>query len=151
MAEVRDYRKFEPNKNFLQKIMIHTFATDMESSIKFYKKLRFEVYADDTNGNGGRFVRLAHPDAAGFLLNIRAARSSDPEISLRPADTRLFSIVVDSYIDWAAHLQHEQIEIISWASHLWGVWMEVKDPVGNLISISTTDFYDEFELVRHDL
>lgn len=141
MADVPDFRTFAPNKNFLQKIMVHTYAIDMQSSINFYKKLRFELYADDTNGNGNRFVRLAHLDAAGFLLNIRETRSDDPETSLRATDTRLFSLVVDGYIDWVAHLQHEQVEIISWASHPWGVWMDIKDPVGNLITISTTDFY----------
>jgi len=135
-----------PTKLFVKAVMVHAHASNVEASLTFYEKLRFEVFADDVDGSGTRCVRMTHADARGLLLNIKDAPPLPPAASnhshlpleLRPV---LISLVVDDYLDWISHLQRENIELVNKASHPWGIWLYVKDPSGNLICITTSDMY----------
>jgi predicted enzyme related to lactoylglutathione lyase len=128
------------------KVVIHAHASDIDASLAFYRKLRFEVHADEVDGRSTRYVRMTHVDASGLLLNIHHApqqlRAAEIDPQLSPEEWPvLFSLQVESYLDWIEHLQREGLVLANYYGQPWAVWLHLRDPAGNLICITTSNLY----------
>jgi hypothetical protein len=126
------------------RIAVRAHAPDVDASVSFYEKLRFAVQDDEVNGNGTRTVKMAHPELSNVWLLLRDAPELARGSTVDPAAIPelmpvLFTLVVTDYLEWTDHLARVGVPLFARASHPWGVWLIVKDPGGNLVSISTFD------------
>jgi hypothetical protein len=127
-------------------IIVRAHAPDLDASVVFYEKLRFTVREDAAIGDGTRVVQMIHADMSTLLLILREMPGAEPAAPVNPAEIPedipvLFTLVIRVYLDWIEHLEAVGVPLVARASHPWGVWLIVKDPAGNAVSLSTWDFY----------
>ena len=127
-------------------LIVRAHAPDLDASVAFYEKLRFSVHKDAVIGDGRRIVQMSHADMSHLLLILRempGAEAAAPAVpSEFPEDIPvLFTLLIDDYDTWTEHLEAVGVPLVARASHPWGVWLIVKDPAGNAVSLSTWRFY----------
>ncbi|MNX23259.1 hypothetical protein D3C86_532540 [compost metagenome] len=132
----------------MMKILVHLHASDIPGSVEFYKKFGFTLVDDDVDGSGIRIARMTHSAAPSLVLNFRdnnpllLAYKEVDSTDLPVVAFGLISSWDEDFFDWQNLIFKSFNDlVIKHVSQPYGEWIYLKDPAGNNILFSNSDFY----------
>lgn len=130
------------------RVLIHLHASDIPSSIEFYREFGFALASDDFDGAGIRIARMTHSAAPSLGLNfrdnnslLRAYKDVD-DADLPVVAFGLISSWDEEFFGWQSLIFKSFSDlVIRSISQPYGEWIYLKDPAGNNILFANSDFY----------
>ncbi|WP_155403856.1 hypothetical protein [Variovorax paradoxus] len=117
--------------------------------MEFYEKFGFSLVGDDTDGRGIRIARMTHGAAPYLMLNLRDNSTllapykefDDNDLPVAVAFA-LMSSWDEEFFGWQKLIFESFNEfVIKDVSQPYGDWIYLKDPAGNNILFTSSDFY----------
>lgn len=132
----------------MARVLIHLHASDIPSSIEFYRNFGFSLATDDVDGSGLRIARMTHSSAPSLVLNfrdnnslLRAYKEVD-DADLPVVAFGLISSWDEEFFGWQDLIFKSFSDlVIRNVSQPYGEWIYLKDPAGNNILFANSDFY----------
>lgn len=130
------------------RILVHLHASDIPSSVEFYEKFGFTLAGDDVDGSGVRIARMTHSAAPFLVLNFRdnsCLLGTYKEVDGTDLPVVAFGLISswdEDFFGWQ-NLIFESFSdlVVKHVSQPYGEWIYLKDPAGNNILFSNSDFY----------